>query len=118
MTSLTVGDKNRPGKPRERGEDHQKQAKLVQRLGDSLSRFSHPAHFPSPYAPQGPGGEPDGTRSETDGDPTLREKRPGEDVERLTVERSETGDHDTADQGKELMNGGFYYGFYGSLFTS
>ena len=39
-------------------------------------------------------------------------------MERLTVERSETGDHDTADQGKELMNGGFYYGFYGSLFTS
>lgn len=38
--------------------------------------------------------------------------------QRLTVERSETGDHDTADQGKELMNGGFYYGFYGSLFTS
>lgn len=89
----------------------------------TVTRFSHPAHFPSPYAPQGPGlrpegGEPDGTRSETDGDPTLREKRPGEDVERLTVERSETGDHDTADQGKELMNGGFYYGFYGSLFTS
>lgn len=52
------------------------------------------------------------------GSGTLREKRPGEDVERLTVERSETGDHDTADQGKELMNGGFYYGFYGSLFTS
>lgn len=57
----------------------------------TVTRFSHPAHFPSPYAPQGPGGEPDGTRSETDGDPTLREKRPGEDVERLTVERSETG---------------------------
>lgn len=30
----------------------------------------------------------------------------------------ERRERDVMGKGKELMNGGFYYGFYGSLFTS
>lgn len=47
-----------------RGEDHQKQAKLVQRLGDSLSRFSPLSSHSRPLRSSLPHSIPAGGRSE------------------------------------------------------